>query len=194
MAGKEICVAGKGERFARLGGGRKITAMIRRVLLYPDRRLEMPADPLSSFDDETRALAADMLETMVAEGGIGLAATQIGIDKRIIVTAPFEGQHETPLILVNPEIRDQSGEATNEEGCLSLPGVRANVKRAARVTVVGRDETGAPLTIRAEGLFAACLQHEIDHLDGVLFVRRLSRLRRARALAKYRKLRALEAD
>ena len=177
-----------------MGGGRKITAMIRRVLLYPDRRLEMPAHPLSSFDDETRVLAADMLETMVAEGGIGLAATQIGIDKRIIVTAAFEGQHETPLILANPEIRDQSGEATTEEGCLSLPGVRANVKRAARVVVAGRDETGAPLTIRAEGLFAACLQHEIDHLDGVLFVRRLSRLRRARALAKYRKLRALEAD
>ena len=152
----------------------------------------MRATPLSIFDDEIRVLAADMLETMVAEGGIGLAATQIGIDKRIIVTAPFEGQHETPLILVNPEIRDQSGETTTEEGCLSLPGVRANVKRAARVVVVGRDETGAPLTIRAEGLFAVCLQHEIDHLDGVLFVRSLSRLRFALALAKYRKLRARE--
>lgn len=167
--------------------------MIRRVLLYPDRRLETPAAPLSSFDGETRALAADMLETMSAESGIGLAATQIGIGKRILVTAPFEGQRDDPLILANPEIRERSGEAIFEEGCLSIPGIRAKVVRAARVVVDGRDETGAALQVRAEGLFAACLQHEIDHLDGVLFVRRLSRLRRARALAKYRKLRALEA-
>lgn len=166
------------------------------ILVVPDPRLRRKARPVTDADAAAvRALAPRMLATMYAAPGIGLAAPQVGVDLRLVVLdlAPKEAP-PAPMVLVNPEIVAASAEtAVREEGCLSLPGQYAEVERPARVTVRWRDLEGARHEIEAEGLLGVCLQHEIDHLDGVLFIDHLSPLKRnmlLRRLAKERKAKA----
>ena len=149
--------------------------MRREILVYPDPFLARKAVPVPVVDDRIRALIRDMFETMYAAEGIGLAATQVGVGKRVVVldVSPVDGTI-APLAVVNPEIVARDGSATAVEGCLSVPGVQGEVCRAETVEVRGMDEQGAPLRIRAEGILSRALQHEIDHLDGVLFIDRLS--------------------
>ena len=159
------------------------------ILLVPDKRLRLKARPLGAADGDTiRALAPKMLATMYAAPGIGLAAPQIGEGLRLIVLDIQPKEKPEPLVLVNPEIIAESAErATREEGCLSLPGQYADVTRPARVKVRYLDLTGAKREIEGDGLLSACLQHEIDHLDGVLFVDHLSTLKRNMILRKLAK-------
>lgn len=149
------------------------------ILHYPDPRLREKAQPVAVVDDEIRRLADDMVETMYANKGIGLAATQVGIGKRVIVVdISDEGDH--PQVFINPEVLSGDGEAEIEEGCLSVPGIYELVKRLGhvRVRALGRD--GQPREFEADALFAICIQHEIDHLNGKLFVDYLSDLKRTR--------------
>lgn len=158
------------------------------VLLHPDDRLRNVAEPVAQCGPETTEIAERMLETMRVASGIGLAATQVGIDMRIIVADVSEEQN-SPVMLANPKVVEQSKELnTHEEGCLSVPGVVAPIKRPAQVKVEAIDiNFGKKVTIDADGLLATCLQHEIDHLDGILFFDHLTRLRRARLLRQYKK-------
>ena len=150
------------------------------ILHHPDPRLRNVAAPVEAVDDAVRGLADDLLETMYAARGIGLAAVQVGVARRVIV-ADVSRERNAPLALVNPRVADAHGEeAEFEEGCLSVPGVWETVSRPARVRVEAWDREGEPVSIEAEGTLAACLQHEIDHLDGRLFVDYLSRLKRQR--------------
>ncbi len=149
------------------------------ILHYPDPRLRIRAEPVAQVDDAIRQLAADMLETMYDAPGIGLAATQVNVHRRLIVLDVSEA-HDNPLCLVNPQILSTDGEEEMEEGCLSVPGVYDLVNRAERIRVRALDLEGAPLELDADGLLAVCIQHEIDHLDGKLFVDYLSRLKRDR--------------
>lgn len=144
----------------------------------------------AEIDESLRSLIADMMETMYAAEGIGLAAPQIGISKRLVVIDLKQPEHE-PLVLVNPRIVESGSEQEKaEEGCLSLPGVSALVQRPARVVVEAIDEQGRDFRIEADDLLARCIQHEIDHLDGTLFIDHLSALKRSMLLKKYRTLRA----
>jgi peptide deformylase len=159
------------------------------ILIAPDSRLKTKAKPVAAVDDRVRQLADDMLETMYAAPGIGLAAPQIGVLERIIVI-DVAGKDEppAPLRLINPEITWASEDLqTAEEGCLSLPEQWAEVVRPAEVKVRYLDETGAPQEMQATGLLATCVQHEIDHLNGVLFVDHISALRRNMILRKVQK-------
>lgn len=159
------------------------------ILQYPDERLRHVATPVATVDDRIRALADDMLETMYAASGIGLAATQVGVDERVAVI-DVSPDHDEPMVLVNPEILERTGEQESEEGCLSIPGVTDRVRRAARVRVRALDRQGEPFELEAEELLAVCIQHEIDHLDGRLFIDYLSLLKRRRLdkkLAKQRR-------
>lgn len=149
------------------------------VLLHPDPRLRNVATPVEAVDDAVRRLIDDLLETMYAARGIGLAAVQVGVAKRVLVV-DVSSERNAPVALVNPCIAGLHGLADFEEGCLSVPGVYETVSRAARVRVEGLDRAGTAVTIEAEGVLAACLQHEIDHLDGRLFVDHLSRLKQQR--------------
>ena len=167
------------------------------ILLPPAAVLRAKARPVGPADaDQVRQLAARMLPTMYAAPGIGLAAPQVGVGLRFAVVDLMPNEIPAPIYMVNPEIIRVSEEwATREEGCLSLPGQYADVSRPARVAVRYHDLQGARQEIEADGLLAACLQHEIDHLDGVLFVDHLSALKRnmiLRRLAKERKLKAAE--
>ena len=157
--------------------------MRREILVYPDPFLARKAAPVASVDDRIRALVRDMFETMYAAEGVGLAATQVGVGKRVIVldVSPVD-ETIAPVAVVNPEIVSRNGSATSVEGCLSVPGVQGEVCRAETVEVRGLDERGNPLRIHADGILSRALQHEIDHLDGVLFIDRLSSS--AAALAK----------
>ena len=157
------------------------------ILQYPDPRLHTVARPVSSFDARLRALVADMLETMYESGGIGLAATQVDVHERLIVMDISEDRNQ-PVVVVNPEIV-WSSEASklNEEGCLSVPGVYDRVERFASVHVRACDEHGVQRTIEAEEVMAICLQHEMDHLLGKVFVEYLSPLKRDRIKKKMRK-------
>jgi len=160
-----------------------------RILLAPDPALRRRARPVAEGDAETvRALIPSMLATMYAAAGIGLAAPQVGVPLRVAVIDLQPDDRRAPMVLVNPEIVSASAETeTREEGCLSLPGQYADVVRPRAVTVRYRDEAGLRQEVSAEGLLARCIQHEIDHLDGVLFVDHLSVLRRniiLRRLAK----------
>lgn len=158
------------------------------ILEFPDPRLRTKAAPVDVVDDEIRRLADDMLETMYAAPGIGLAATQVDIHKRLLVLDVSE-EADQPLVLINPEIVGQEGGCESEEGCLSVPGFTETVPRAEaiRVRALGRD--GEPFEMAAEGLLAICIQHEIDHLEGKLFVDYLSQLKRQRLRKRLEKSR-----
>ncbi len=150
------------------------------ILRYPDLRLNTVAKPVAVVDDRLRALAADMLETMYAADGVGLAATQVDQHIQLIVMDTSE-QRDQPVVLINPEIIQRSEDmALNEEGCLSVPTVYDKVERHARVTVRALDRDGQPFDMEAEGLGAVCVQHEMDHLLGKVFVEYLSPLKRVR--------------
>ncbi|MDH3419784.1 MAG: peptide deformylase [Gammaproteobacteria bacterium] len=163
------------------------------ILEYPDPRLRIRAEPVTEFDAGLRQLAVDLLETMYAAPGIGLAATQVDVHKRILVVDVSEERNE-PLCLINPEIVSAEGQVSYEEGCLSVPDVFESVDRAERITVSALDENGERIEIEAEGLLAICIQHEIDHLDGKLFVDYLSALKRERLKKKTRKKAKREAS
>ena len=156
------------------------------ILCYPDSRLRTKAVPVAAVDGATRRLIDDMFETMYAAPGIGLAATQVNVHKRVLVIDVSEGR-DTPLAFVNPVIELAEGKAEHEEGCLSVPGFYETVERASevRVSALGRD--GQPFSMTATGLLAVCVQHECDHLDGKLFVDYLSSLKRQRIKTKLRK-------
>ena len=155
------------------------------VRKYGDPMLRRHAKPVSAVTPEIKAIIADMVETMYDEVGIGLAAPQVGISLRLIVVADEEGRGTQTL--VNPEVVEQGGTATAEEGCLSIPGIYAPVTRSEWVRVQAQDEEGRPLSIRAGGLRARVFQHEMDHLDGVLFVDRLEPVLRDRIKRKIKK-------
>lgn len=169
---------------------------VMEIVLYPDERLETKCEPVDVVDDEIRNLVDDMVETMYDAPGIGLAAPQVGVLKRITVidVRPGEGEEGKEgaevndlRVFINPEIIEREGTIVWEEGCLSIPGVYEKVKRSARVKVRALDRDGNPFELEAEELLAVCLQHEIDHLDGVVFFDHLSHLKRRLALKKYKK-------
>jgi len=149
------------------------------ILTYPDERLRERSAEITEFGPELEALARDMVETMYEDNGIGLAAPQVDRRIRLIVLDVSGPEQRTALMqLANPRIVEASGEEESEEGCLSVPNIRTNVKRAQRVVIEAQELDGTPRTIEAEGLLAVCLQHEMDHLDGVLIVDHMSRLKR----------------
>ncbi len=165
---------------------------LRSILTAPDPRLKKVSKPVDKVDEEIRRLMDDMLETMYAAPGIGLAAPQVGVLKRVLVIdIDREGEKSGPLKMANPEIVDVSEEdASYEEGCLSVPEHYAEVERPARVTVRYLDQDNEVRTLQADGLLATCIQHEMDHLDGILFIDRISALKRniiLRKLVKARK-------
>ena len=169
----------------------------RPIIWAPDPVLKTKCTPVSAVDDEIRTLMDDMLDTMYAAPGIGLAAPQVGVTKRVIVVDVSEkDQPNDPLCLANPEILWKSDEtAPHEEGCLSLPDLYADVERPVAVKVRYLDRDGAKQELDAEGLLAICLQHEIDHIDGILFVDHLSALKRnmfLKKMVKAKKVRARE--
>jgi peptide deformylase len=146
---------------------------------YPDEVLKKKALPVDNIDKDLQRLIDNMVETMYAAPGIGLAAPQVGVLKRLIVIDVSTKDEKHPLIvLINPEIIEADGFIDSEEGCLSVPGYTSTIKRAGRVVVKGLDRNGKPVQIEGTGLFARALQHEIDHLDGVLFVDRMSSIKR----------------
>jgi len=148
--------------------------LLRQILTYPDPFLLRKAAPVARVDDRIRELVRDMFETMYAASGIGLAAPQVGVGKRVIVVDVSTVEKEVPpLALVNPEIVERKGQVEGTEGCLSVPGVEGIVPRAESVLVRALDPQGQPVQIRAEGLLSRALQHEIDHLDGILFIDRI---------------------
>jgi peptide deformylase len=161
---------------------------VREVRLLGDPLLRQKAAPVAAVTDAVRALIADMFETMYAEDGVGLAAPQIGVSERVIVIDPRQDD-AVPLALVNPSIVEASEETERaEEGCLSLPGLNDIVERSAHVIVEGLDREGAPTRIEAHGLLARALQHEIDHIDGILFIDRVSPLKRQMLLKRWKKV------
>jgi peptide deformylase len=156
------------------------------ILRYPDPRLEKVAQPVERVDDSIRQLVRDLAETMYAAPGIGLAATQVDVHKRVIVLDVSDTRDQL-LVLINPEILALEGEQECEEGCLSVPGVYDVVKRAQKVKVRALNGDGQPFELVAEGLLAVCIQHEMDHLEGKVFVEYLSRLKQSRIRAKMQK-------
>jgi len=156
----------------------------------PDSRLKLISEPVPEVDSKLRRFLSDMVETMYAANGIGLAAIQVGVPKRIaVIDLDPGGPASKPIYLVNPRIIEVSDEvSTYHEGCLSVPEVWDDVERAARLTVEYTDESGARQVVQADGLFATCLQHEIDHINGLLFIDHLSKLKRSIALRKSAKL------
>jgi peptide deformylase len=156
------------------------------ILHYPDRRLHKTAAPVARVDDKIRKLIKDMAQTMYAAPGIGLAATQVDVHLRIIVIDISEA-HDQLQVLINPEIISAEGEKECEEGCLSVPGIYEKVTRAAKIVVSALDGNGHPQTIEADGLLAVCIQHEMDHLVGRVFVEKLSRLKQQRIIARLNK-------
>jgi len=159
---------------------------IRDILHYPDPRLRNRAEPVERVDDAIRQLLDDMLETMYAAPGIGLAAIQVNVPIRAI-TIDISERSDRPLCLVNPEIVERDGSVETEEGCLSVPGIYESVQRAERIRARGLDRDGQTVELEADGLLAVCVQHEIDHLDGKLFVDHLSQLKRQRIRKKAQK-------
>ena len=166
---------------------------LRTILIWPEPILATKAEPIEQIDDEIKQLALDMLETMVAARGIGLAANQVGVTKRIIVVDlnPLPGEEEPgeirdpalgPHVMINPEIIERQGELIWEEGCLSVPGEVGEVERAAHIEIVYNNLRGEAVQVRAGELMAVCIQHEIDHLNGVVFPERMNDRRRAREI------------
>ena len=163
--------------------------MVREIVKYPDPILQKPTEKVTEFDAELRTLVDDMFESMYAAHGIGLAAPQIGVGKRItVIDLSFQKNPEEKLVLINPEILHREGRQVEEEGCLSLPEIREKVTRAAKVKVKAQDVEGKWFELDGEDLLSRAFQHEIDHLDGVLFIFRLSMLKKDLALRKIRKL------
>jgi peptide deformylase len=162
------------------------------ILEYPDPRLRKKAEPVLIVDDAVRQLADDMLGTMYAANGVGLAATQVDVHKRLLVLDVSEERNQ-PLILINPELLSAEGRAPGEEGCLSLPGIYDKLQRATHIRVRALNRDGEQFEMDAEGLLAVCIQHEMDHLEGKLFVDYLSELKRQlirRRLEKERRQRS----
>lgn len=157
------------------------------VLIYPDENLAKVCEPVETVDDALRTFIDDMFETMYDHEGIGLAAPQVNVLKRVI-TIDIEGDKTNQIVLINPEILASSGETGIEEGCLSIPGCRALVPRKEKLTVKALNRDGEEFTLDADGLLAICIQHEIDHLNGVLFVDHISQLKRQRIRDKMVKL------
>jgi peptide deformylase len=161
-----------------------------RIVHYPDSSLRRVCEPVDAFDDDLAALVARMLELMKLGDGVGLAAPQVGVDKRLFVMNPT-GEEADTRVLINPVIRDQHGSVEGEEGCLSLPGIRVNVRRAQQCQVTAQDLQGREHTFAAEDLVARICQHETDHLNGVLIIDRMGPTDR---IATRKTLKALEAQ
>ncbi|MBA3979904.1 MAG: peptide deformylase [Alcanivorax sp.] len=158
------------------------------ILEFPDPRLRTVAKPVEKVDDELRKLIDDMFETMYAAPGIGLAASQVNVHKRLLVL-DVSDEHNEPMVFINPEVTPLTGETkTYDEGCLSVPGFYETVERPDRIKVRALDRNGEPFEMECDGLLAVCLQHEIDHLDGKLFVDHISRLKRDRIRKKLEKV------
>ena len=163
--------------------------MIYPIVKFPDPVLQQPASPVTVFDADLRKLVDDMFASMYDAQGIGLAAPQIGISKRLtVIDLSFQKKPEDRIVLINPEVVATKGKQVEEEGCLSLPEIRDRVARAAEVTVRAQDVDGKTFEVDGTELLARALLHEIDHLDGILFIFRLSRLKRDLQLRKIRKL------
>jgi peptide deformylase len=163
--------------------------MVREIVKYPDPVLERAGEPVTEFNDELQTLVDDMFESMYAAKGIGLAAPQIGISKRLtVIDLSFKERPEDRIVLVNPEVISREGKQYEEEGCLSLPEIREKVSRSAKVRVRAQNVKGEKFELEGEELLARAFQHEIDHLDGILFIRRLSALKRDLILRKIRKM------
>jgi len=156
------------------------------ILRYPDPRLHKVAAKVDRVDDKIRKLIKDMAETMYAAPGVGLAATQVDVHKRVIVV-DISAARDDLHVLINPEIVEANGEADCEEGCLSVPGVYEKVRRAQHIKVRALNAEGEPYTLEADDLLGVCIQHEMDHLEGKVFVAYLSRLKQSRILARLRK-------
>ncbi len=160
---------------------------ILNILEFPDKRLRTKAEPVEKVDEKIRTLVDDMLETMYEAKGVGLAATQVNVHKRVIVIDVSEEKNQ-PLYLINPEITEKDGEEESEEGCLSVPGFYEKVKRAEHIKVKALNRDGESYEIEAKDLLAVCIQHEMDHLEGKLFVDYLSSLKRKRIQTKLEKI------
>ena len=157
------------------------------ILEYPDPRLRTRAVPVATVDDRVRRLIDDMLETMYAAPGVGLAATQVNVHQRVLV-ADVSKEQDQPMVFINPEIIEREGKTEAEEGCLSVPGIFDKLStRSARIVVRALGRDGRPFEIEADGLLAVCIQHEMDHLEGKLFVDYLSELKRTRIRKKLEK-------
>ncbi len=163
------------------------------ILVYPDPRLRQVAQPVTGFDGELEGLVADMAETMYSAPGIGLAAVQVNVPKRVVVMDISEARDDL-RVFINPEISDLAGTTETEEGCLSVPGVFATVERAKTVTLTAQDVKGRPFEVAADEMLAVCIQHEIDHLNGRVFVDYLSRMKQGRIRKKLKKEALVAAD
>jgi peptide deformylase len=149
------------------------------IKIYPEKILREKAEPVREFNSELQRLIDDMIETMYSAPGVGLAANQVGVSKQVLVVDVSSKEEKSPLIvLINPEIVYAKGESAMEEGCLSIPGYTTVVKRSEEIKVRGLDRDGGPIEIEASGLLSRALQHEIDHLNGILFIDRIGRLKR----------------
>lgn len=167
----------------------KTTIKIHEIVKYPDPILSKRGEPVTVFDEKLKNLVEEMFESMYAAQGIGLAAPQIGISQRLtVIDISFKKDPEAKIVLINPEIIEREGKQFEEEGCLSLPEIREKVRRAARVKLRAQDVNGNWFEMEGEELLARAFQHEIDHLDGVLFIDHLSRLKRDLIKSKIRKM------
>lgn len=162
------------------------------ILEFPDPRLRTVAAPVTVFDAELKQFVADMYETMYAANGVGLAATQVNVHKRVLVADMSDDRNE-PMVLINPEILEKDGQQVYQEGCLSFPGIYADVTRALHVKVRAQDVDGKEIVVEAEGPLAVCIQHEMDHLAGKVFVDYLSPLKRTMLLKRMEKQRKASA-
>jgi peptide deformylase len=169
---------------------KKRAGKIHEIVKYPDPVLAKPGETVTVFDAALKQLVEEMFESMYVAQGIGLAAPQINISQRItVIDVSFKKNPKEKIVLINPEIIDRTGKTVEEEGCLSLPEIREKVTRAEWVKVRAQDATGKTFEIEGTELLGRCMQHEIDHLDGILFIERLSRLKRDLVLRKIKKLR-----
>lgn len=156
------------------------------ILQYPDERLHTVAARVERVDDDIRQLIKDMAETMYAAPGIGLAATQVDVHKRVLII-DISDTRDDLRVFINPELLEMSGDAEFEEGCLSVPGIYEKVRRPERIKVRALDAEGVPFELETDGLLAVCVQHEMDHLEGKVFVEKLSRLKQNRIIGKLKK-------
>ena len=183
--------ANKNSKIDRRANLSYVTRMAKRpIILLPDPVLRLVAAPISTVDAEVRALADDMLETMYAAPGVGLAAPQVGVSRRVIVMdVSDDDEAKQPYVMINPQLVKVSDERNvHEEGCLSVPEVRTEIERPAKVTVRFLDRAGKQQELAAEGLLATCIQHEMDHLEGKLLIDYMSRLRREMVIKRFKKL------